>query len=60
MSAVGRLWGPAPRIDSPPIKMSPVLGSRKPEIIRRIVVLPQPDGPRMEKNSPALIVRLVG
>ena len=24
----------------------------KPEIIRRIVVLPQPDGPRKEKNSP--------
>ena len=26
----------------------------KPEIIRRIVVLPQPEGPRKLKNSPAL------
>ncbi len=27
----------------------------KPEIMRRIVVLPQPDGPRNEKNSPGLM-----
>ena len=27
----------------------------KPEIVRKIVVLPQPDGPRMEKNSPPAI-----
>ena len=36
-------------------RIVPVDGSRKPEIIRRIVVLPQPEGPRIEKNSPALI-----
>ena len=33
----------------------PRSASMKPEIIRRIVVLPQPEGPRKEKNSPGLI-----
>src|SRR5262249_8959167 len=40
-----------------PNLISPSLGSMKPEIMRRMVVLPQPDGPRNEKNSPSLIVR---
>ena len=55
ISAVGRRFGPTPVIGSPPIAIVPVDGSRKPEIIRRIVVLPQPEGPRIEKNSPARI-----
>ena len=32
--------------------MSPAVGSPKPAIMRRSVVLPQPDGPRMEKKVP--------
>ena len=40
----------------PPMRIAPWVGSMKPEIIRRIVVLPQPEGPRKEKNSPGLIV----
>ena len=30
------------------------MGSSKPAIIRRVVVLPQPDGPSSEKNSPCV------
>src|SRR6185503_1335786 len=33
----------------------PSVGNSKPAIIRRDVVLPQPDGPNREKNSPSLI-----
>ena len=53
ISAVGRLFGPMPLMSLPPIRMTPSVGSMKPEIMRRIVVLPQPDGPRKLKNSPA-------
>src|SRR5215208_1269026 len=31
---------------------SPEVGCSKPAIIRRVVVFPQPEGPRSEKNSP--------
>ncbi len=58
ISAVGRLLGPIPRMSAPPMEMTPSLGSMKPEIILRIVVLPQPEGPRNEKNSPGLIATL--
>ena len=37
--------------------MAPVVGLSKPAIIRSVVVLPQPDGPSIEKNSPAPIVK---
>ncbi len=47
-----RLGGSRP-IDRPPIRMSPASTVSKPPITRRVVVLPQPDGPRSEKNSPA-------
>ncbi len=33
--------------------MRPDVGSSKPPIMRRVVVLPQPDGPSSEKNSPS-------
>src|SRR6476659_4579991 len=33
--------------------MRPSVGSSKPAIIRRHVVLPDPDGPSIEKNSPS-------
>ena len=50
--AVGRLFGPIPFMSLPPIRTRPSDGSRKPETARRIVVLPQPDGPRNEKKLP--------
>ena len=58
ISAVGRLLGPMPAMSWPPILTAPSDGSRKPETVRRIVVLPQPDGPRKEKNSPPLISKV--
>ena len=48
----GRRLGATPRIDWPPIRTSPSSGIRKPAISRNSVVLPQPDGPRMEKKLP--------
>src|SRR6516225_6659170 len=36
----------------PPIKISPSSGCSKPAINRKDVVLPQPDGPRSDRNSP--------
>ena len=39
--------------------MSPEVGCSKPPIIRRVVVLPQPDGPRRLKNSPSWTSRLM-
>ena len=35
------------------MRMSPASAPQKPAIIRSSVVLPQPDGPRIEKNCPA-------
>ena len=55
ISAVGRLLEPMPAMSLPPMRTAPSVGSRKPEIVRSNVVLPQPDGPRMEKNSPPAI-----
>src|SRR4029079_10350883 len=36
----------------PSRRISPEVGCSKPAIIRRVVVFPQPEGPRSEKNSP--------
>ena len=36
-----------------PIEIVPALGSSRPAIIRSVVVLPQPDGPRSAKNEPS-------
>src|SRR6476620_1441455 len=36
----------------PSSRISPEVGCSKPAIIRRVVVFPQPEGPRSEKNSP--------
>src|SRR6476660_8703391 len=37
----------------PRIMILPELGASKPATIRSVVVLPQPDGPRSETNSPS-------
>ena len=34
-------------------RIRPAVGSSKPAIIRNVVVLPEPDGPSIEKNSPS-------
>ena len=36
----------------------PPVGSSSPAIIRSVVVLPQPDGPSMTKNSPSATMKL--
>ena len=36
----------------PPMEMSPRSGEMNPAIMRRSVVLPQPDGPSIEKKLP--------
>jgi hypothetical protein len=41
------------------VDRSPVLGCSNPAIMRRVVVLPQPDGPSSEKNSPASMSRSI-
>ncbi|MNL65585.1 hypothetical protein D3C87_1899340 [compost metagenome] len=50
---VGRRFGGVPITDCPSMRISPVLGVSNPAIERSSVVLPQPDGPSSEKNSPA-------
>ena len=47
-----RLLGAIPSTEAPLMLMSPSDGSSKPAIMRISVVLPQPDGPRIEKNDP--------
>ena len=42
----------------PSMKISPVVGVSKPASIRSKVVLPQPEGPSSEKNSPRRISKL--
>ena len=47
-------WFGFSRVTSlPPMTIVPAVGASKPAIMRSIVVLPQPDGPRKETNSPA-------
>src|SRR6516225_4411786 len=46
-----------PTTSLPSINILPLVGSSKPAIIRRVVVLPEPDGPSIEKNSPSYTSR---
>ena len=48
------LFGGVPLILLPPKITSPLSGSTKPPMMRRVVVLPQPDGPRIVTNSRAV------
>src|SRR3954463_3009872 len=43
---------------SSPRKICPEVGSSRPAIMRKVVVLPQPDGPSRQKNSPSRTVKL--
>jgi hypothetical protein len=38
--------------------MLPEVGSSRPAIMRSVVVLPQPDGPSRQKNSPSATVKV--
>ena len=49
---VGRAYGAMPATSLPSITIVPDVGVSKPPIDRNNVVLPQPDGPSSEKNSP--------
>ena len=49
----GRLCGATSARSAPSRWIEPASGCSKPAIIRSVVVLPHPDGPSSEKNSPA-------
>ena len=49
------MFGGASVMSFPSSQMRPESGRSKPPSIRSKVVLPQPDGPRREKNSPFLM-----
>src|SRR5687768_11249526 len=48
-----------PSTGRPSTRMSPLSGASKPPIIRSVVVLPQPLGPRSVTNSPLRTSRLI-
>lgn len=48
----GRRLGATPAMLLPPIAMSPPSGAMNPAIMRNSVVLPHPEGPRIEKKLP--------
>ena len=45
-------------MSTPSSRIWPEVGSSNPAIIRSVVVLPQPDGPSSEKNSPGPIIEV--
>ncbi len=51
-----RLCGATCVTSSPPMRTTPASGVTKPAIISSVVVLPEPEGPSSEKNSPAAMV----
>src|ERR1700754_988117 len=52
-----RLFGGTRTTSSPYSRIWPVSGRSNPASIRSVVVLPQPEGPSSEKNSPPAISR---
>src|SRR3954468_17081278 len=53
-----RARGGSPFTRLPPIRTSPALGCSRPAMVRKSVVLPQPDGPRRKRYSPSSLARL--
>ena len=49
---------PGAEMTWPSIVIVPLVGSSRPAIMRSVVVLPQPDGPSSETNSPEASARL--
>src|SRR6516225_2760865 len=54
-----RLCGGIPVTSVPSSRIVPSVGCSKPAISRSVVVLPQPEGPSSEKNSPLATVRSI-
>ena len=54
-----RLWGGSRSTRWSRIRICPVVGPTKPPIRLSVVVLPQPDGPSRQKNSPSAISRSI-
>src|ERR1044071_2563279 len=52
-----RLCAGIPTTGSPPIWISPSVGCSNPAIMRKVVVLPHPDGPSRARNSPSRMSR---
>jgi len=50
-----RLVGGRAEMSRPPCSMRPLVWMSRPAIARSSVVLPQPDGPRKQTNSPSAI-----
>ena len=53
-----RRWGGSSTMERPPTRMSPAVGCSKPATMSRVVVLPEPLGPRSVRNSPCLSVNV--
>src|SRR5437660_6539632 len=51
-------WGGSSTMEPPPTRMSPAVGCSKPATMSRVVVLPEPLGPRSVRNSPCLSVNV--
>src|SRR5437773_5033224 len=51
-----RLWAGVSVMSSPPTRISPLVGSSKPAIIRKVVVLPEPLGPSRVRSIPLSIL----
>ena len=56
---VGRRLAGMPFMRCPSMKTSPVVGSSIPARIRSSVVLPQPEAPSSEKNSPRAMSKVM-
>ena len=54
-----RLCGGVCAMSTPSSRIWPSVGRSNPAIIRSVVVLPQPEGPSSEKNSPGGMSRLM-
>ncbi|MNT35914.1 hypothetical protein D3C72_1719640 [compost metagenome] len=52
-----RCWGGSREMSRPPCQISPLPGRSSPAIARSRVVLPQPEGPRKQTNSPCSMAR---
>src|SRR5215831_17423115 len=55
---MSRSRGETPLSTSQTMAIAPEVGSSSPAIIRRAVVLPQPDGPTSTMNSPSAMVQV--
>ncbi len=52
-----RWLGLTPVMSAPSSRMRPAVGSTKPATICSVVVLPQPEGPSRQTNSPSAMER---